>query len=310
MQDSICYLNGDYLRESEAKVSVLDHALWRGNAVFDMGRSYNHVPLFWQEHIDRLYRSLGAVHLDPGLTREMMLDISFQVFDHNKKNLDPLDDFGIAQWVGGGTPNYLLGKPTKPNVLVVCYYISPQYEVMAKNYKNGIRLVVVNTRQIPPQCLDARIKHTSRWCNQLADLEAKMIDPEAWALMLDINGSVAEGPIFNCFIVRDGKLFTPKLGSVLAGVTRGTVLKLAEEIGIESVVADLSVYDFYNADEIFITHNSPTITPVSRFNDRELEPIPGPITKQLYSTFSKLVGFDIVQRPSDYIQARETKKNE
>ena len=65
MEESICYLNGDYIKESEAKVSVLESALWRGNAVFDMGRSYNHVPLFWQEHIERLYRSLGAVHLDP-----------------------------------------------------------------------------------------------------------------------------------------------------------------------------------------------------------------------------------------------------
>ena len=303
MEESICYLNGDYIKESEAKVSVLESALWRGNAVFDMGRSYNHVPLFWQEHIERLYRSLGAVHLDPGLTSGEMLAISLQVFERNKKNLGPLDDFGIAQWVGGGTPTYLLSKPARPNVLVVCYYISPQYEAMAKNYQTGIHLVVVNTRQIPPQCLDAKIKHTSRWCNQLADFEAKAIDPEAWALMLDTNGLVAEGPIFNCFMVKDGRLFTPKLGSVLAGVTRDTILKLAREIGIESAEEDLYLYDFYNADEIFITHNSPTITPVARFNERELAPIPGPVTKQLYSAFSKLVGFDIVQRVIDYVQA-------
>ena len=106
-------------------------------------------------------------------------------------------------------------------------------------------------------------------------------------------------------MVKDGRLLTPKLGSVLAGVTRDTILKLAREIGIESAEEDLYIYDFYNADEIFITHNSPAITPVARFNERELAPIPGPVTRQLYSAFSKLVGFDIVRRVIDYVQSQE-----
>ena len=138
-------------------------------------------------------------------------------------------------------------------------------------------------------------------CNTLASLEAKMVDPEAWDLMLDLNGLVAEGSTYSCFMVRDGRLLTPKLGNILAGVTRDTILRLAKELSIEAEEKDLWVYDFYNADEIFVTAQGFTIGPVAKFNDRVLpKPIPGPITQQLLSAFSKLVGVDIVKRVLNY----------
>jgi len=297
MEELICYFNGNYMKESEVKISINDRALWRGTAVFDVGRSYNHVPFFWEEHIDRLYRSLCYVHIDPGLTPQEMLSISHEVFECNKKNLDPGDDFYIHQWVSIGTPTYYQFMPTQANVLVRCTYLSPIYESHAKKYREGSYLVVANTRQIPPQCVNVSAKLTSRWCNQLADLEVKMVDPEAEALMLDINGLVAEGPWANCFMVKDGKLFTPKLGNILDGVTRGTILRLAKELDIESAEKDLYVYDLYNADEIFTTGTGYTIGPVGKFNGRAVaKPIPGPITQQLLSAFSKLAGVDIVER--------------
>ncbi len=305
MEELICYYNGDFMKASEVKVSMWDMSFTRGAGVYDMARSYKHVPLFWKEHIDRLYRGLHCVHIDPGLTPEQMLSLTCEVFERNKKSLDPEDDFMMAQWVNLGAPTNFFSKPIRPNVLINCLHLSPRYEGFAKNYQEGIHLVVVNTRQIPPQSFDVKVKHTSRWCNELAEFEAKMVDPEALALMLDINGLVAEGPTFNCFMVKDSKLFTPKLGNILEGVTRNTILRLAKEVGIESVEKDLYVYDLYNADEIFITNTSPTIRPVSKFNERVLpKPILGPIAQQLLSAFSELVGFDIVQHVINYVHAK------
>jgi len=305
MEELICYWNGDYIKESEVRISINDRAFCRGTGVFDVSRSFKHVPFFWEEHIDRLYRGLRCVHMDPGLTPEEMLSFTNQVFELNKKSLEPGDDFAIAQYVNQGTPDYHFDEPSQPNILIQCIYLSPRYEKFAETYRDGIHLVLANTRQIPPQCIDVKIKHTSRWVNSLADFEAKQVDPNAWAVMLDINGFVAEGPSFNCFLVRNGKILTPPLDNILGGVTRDVVLRLARQLDMEVAEANLYVYDLYNADEIFITGNSICIAPVAKFNERVLaESIPGPVTQKLIAAFNELVGLDIIRNVMDYVQAK------
>jgi len=304
MEELICYFNGQYMKESEVRIALWDSGLTEGG-VYDVSRSYNHVPFFWKEHIDRLFYSARGIHLDMGMSPEEVYDIYLEVFKRNERLLDPEDDFWIVHRVTPGAMPRYVAPPPRPTVIINCAYLSPLYETMARFYREGIHLVVASTKAIPPQCLDPKIKHTNRLCNNSAEFEAKMVDPKAWALMLDINGRVAEGPRYNCFVVRDGRLLTPRLDNILSGVTRATLLRLAKELGIDSVETDLYVYDFYTADEIFVTATSFTIYPVARFNERELaKPIPGPITQQLLSAFSKLVGFDIVQRVISYVQAK------
>ena len=121
--------------------------------------------------------------------------------------------------------------------------------------------------------------------------------------------SVTKLPSRRVFIVRDGKLLTPRLDNALSGVTRNVILKLAKENGIETTESDLFVYDFHTADEIFVTATSFTIYPVARFNTQKLDaPIPGPVTRQLMSAFSSLVGMDIVQRVTDYANTKTRAK--
>ncbi len=92
MEDLICYSNGEYIKTSEFKISIWDAAFWQG-MVYEMARTYNHVPFFWKEHIDRMYRSLRYARIDPGLTPEEMHKITLEVFERNKKYLAPEDDF-------------------------------------------------------------------------------------------------------------------------------------------------------------------------------------------------------------------------
>ncbi|MFC1916124.1 aminotransferase class IV [Chloroflexota bacterium] len=307
MEELVCYFNGQYVKESEVKIGIWDMGLWQGG-IYEVARTYKHVPLLLDKHIDRLFRSLRPVYIEIGLSPEEVYNISIEVIKHNEKNLVPDDDFVLIYRVTrGAMPSFPI-PPSSPTIIINCAYLSNQYEQQVKHYQEGVHLVVVSTRQIPPQCLDPKIKHLNRMCNDLAALEAKRVDPEAEALMLDIDGFATECPRRSFFMVKDGRLLTSKPTNCLGSITRATIIELAKELKIEFAEVDLSPYDLYNADEIFLAATGFVIYPVAKFNGGMLKkPIPGEITKRLFSAFSKKVGFDIAQRAISYVQTKAVK---
>ena len=124
------------------------------------------------------------------------------------------------------------------------------------------------------------------------------INPEAWPILLDMNGNMSEGPGSNFFIIKNGKVITPKEQYVLAGISISTTLELAAELGLETLEADIDLYDVYTADEAFVTSTSFCICPVLSVNGAIIGEgeIPAPITKRLLSAYSGLVGIDIEQQ--------------
>jgi branched-chain amino acid aminotransferase len=302
MEEKICYFNGEYIKESEAKIHISDWGLWEGG-VYEVARTYNRVLFKLKEHIDRLFRSIRCLpFIKFTLTPEEVTDISLELIRRNKKYLDEEKDCRIIYRVTRGV---LFGPPKGPTFYAYLGPLLAGYPQMAKWYQEGAHMVVASTRHIPPQCLDAKIKHTNRLCNHIAEYEVQMVDPDAFALMLDINGFATECPRDNFFIAKDGKLLTSRLINCLPGITRETVLELAGELAIEFAETDLCVYDLYNADEIMITGTSFAIIPVSKFNETVLpKPIPGAITRKLQSAFSKKVGYDIVQQVLDFTKGK------
>lgn len=304
MKELICHFNGQYLKESEVRIGLWDLGLWQGGA-YEVARTFNHVPFLLEKHVDRLLRTLRSLYIDIGLSRKEIYDIGSEVVQRNEKNLSPNDDFLLIYRITRGAMPSYPAPPIRPTILVNCAYLSDQYQQQAKYYQEGVHLVVASIRQIPPQCLDPKIKHLNRLCNDLADLEVKRFDSQAFALMLDIYGFAAECPRASFFIVNKGRLLTSKPTNCLGGITRSVIIELAKDLGIEFIEADLSVYDLDNADEMFISGASSVIYPVVKFNGRALEkPVPGPLTKQLFSAFSKKVGCDVAQRAISYVQAR------
>jgi len=296
MEELVCYFNGQYIKESEVKIGIWDMGLWQGG-LYEAARTYNHVPLFLEKYIDRLFHSLRPVYIDVSLSPEELYNIGLEVIRHNEQNLAPEDEFLLIYRVTRGAMPRLGTPPPNPTIIVNCSYLSNQYAQQAKYYQEGVHLIVTNIRQIPPQCLDPKIKHLNRMCNDLAALEAKRVDPEGEALMLDLNGFAAECPRKSFFMVKEGKLLTSKPTNCLGGITRSIIIELAKQLNIEFAEVDLSPYDLYNADEIFLAATSFVIYPVYKFNGRVLEkPIPGEITKRLFSAFSEKVGYDIAQR--------------
>jgi len=299
MDEKVCYFNGEYIKETKAKVHIFDLGLY-ADEVYEVGRTYNRVPFKLKEHVDRFFHSLrGLPFFEFSITPEEVISITLELLKRNEKWLSQQTDCRYIYKIFQGL---LPASPPRPTFYAFLYpYFVTDYISFAKLYREGAHMVLASNRQIPPQCLDPKIKHANRLCNRLADYEAKMVDPEAIALMLDINGFAAECPTNSFCMVKRGKLFTSRLTNSLQSITRQTVLELAKEIKIECLETDLSVYDLYNADEIMIVSTGFAIVPISKFNGRLLPtPIPGAITKQLQSAFSEKAGYDIIQRALDY----------
>jgi branched-chain amino acid aminotransferase len=153
-------------------------------------------------------------------------------------------------------------------------------------------------RRVPPDSLSPNVKSHNYLNLVLADREVRSHSPAAWAILLDTRGYLSEGIGSNVFLVKDGRLLTPKPQYVLAGISRQTVMELAQQMNIGVVEDDLTLYDAYNADEAFITSTSFCLCPVRSFNGKAMahREIPGPLTRQLSCAFSGLVEFDFVEQ--------------
>lgn len=295
MNERIVYLNGRLVPESQATISVFDRAVQWGDAVYDAARTFNHRPFKLREHIDRLYRSCRYTRMPIRLTPAAMEEYTRQVVEHNMPLLGPGDDDMIWWTVTRG-----VNPPTRSVLdcqeatVIICTFPVP-FRAFGKWMTRGARVVTPSVRRIPPECLDPKAKVSNKMNHILADLEVKGADPEAYSLMLDVYGNLAENSGANFFFVRQGQLCTPTRHNILEGITRATVVELAQSFGIPVLEGDFAVYDVYTADEAFLTTTTYCILPVAQLNGAPIgREAPGPLTRKLTQAWSDLVGVDVV----------------
>jgi branched-chain amino acid aminotransferase len=298
MKERVVYLNGEIVPDSEAKVSIHDYGFLMGDAVFDTTRTFGRQIFKLHEHLDRFYRSLKYMRLDPGLSKQEMAEQTMQVLETNLPLLADNSDYWVTQRVTRGVRVYDAPAPDtlKPTVLIECQPLP--FAARAKYYRDGLSVIVPSVRRTPPQCMSPRAK-VHNYINLVqGDLEVKAQNPDAWAIVLDINGNLAEGIGSNFFIVKDGTVLTPREQYVLGGISRETAMELASELGITAREADIDLFDAYTADEAFVTSTSFCICPVVSINGNTVGEghVPGPITQRLLQAYSDLVGLDIVQQ--------------
>ena len=304
MEDGLCYVNGSFVRASEAKISIFDRGFTSGEGVYDVTRSFGHKLFKLDAHIARLYRSLKYTRIDCGIPIEEMTRLSIDVFERNKHLLGPDDDCALWQVVSRGSDRFTKGKPMTASVTVFCLPIA--YHTFAREYVDGCVLVTPSTRRIPPQSLEAKAKITNKMNHTVAAFEAKQVNPRATPLMLDLDGNISETHLGNFFFVSGGKLCTSTDRTVLGGVTRSTLFSLADEMGIPVVEADFTPYDVYCADEAFTASTSPSIVPVKSLNGTNIgTSIPGPVTLKLMRAWEEMVGIDFVSQALGHIEDRD-----
>jgi branched-chain amino acid aminotransferase len=304
MEDGLCYVNGSFVRASEAKISIFDRGFTSGEGVYDVTRSFGHKLFKLDAHIARLYRSLKYTRIDCGIPIEEMTRLSTDVFERNKHLLAPDDDCALWQVVSRGSDRFTKGRPMTASVTVFCLPIA--YHSFAREYVDGCVLVTPSTRRIPPQSLEAKAKITNKMNHTVAAFEAKQVNPRATPLMLDLDGNISETHLGNFFFVSGGKLCTSTDRTVLGGVTRSTLFSLANEVGIPVVEADFTPYDVYCADEAFTASTSPSIVPVKSLNGTTIgTSIPGPVTLKLMRAWEEMVGIDFVSQALGHIEDRD-----
>jgi branched-chain amino acid aminotransferase len=286
------WLNGEFVDRNEAQVSLLDRGFRLGDVVFDTSRTFNGKVFRLREHLERFYRSLQYIRIDPYMTVEEMELATLSVVEKNEDLRNKFqDDYMISQIVSGGTGS----RGDNPTVAIVIDPLgSPRW---APAYKEGAHVVISKTRSYSSQSLDPKVKHYSRLNFVLAELEATDVDAKAIPLLLDLDGNISESIGANFFIVSSGRLKVPGTESTLQGISRLTIMELAESLGIAVDEGSLQPYDVYNADEAFLCSTPYCLLPVGSVDKRKIGKIvPGPITNQLLAAWSEKVGLDIADQ--------------
>ena len=226
------FLSGTMVPESRAMISIFDSAILLGDCVTESTRTFRHKPFRLEEHIVRLFRSLKVCRVNCGMTPEEMTKSTLDVLNANLSMMGPDDDCWIVHNVSRGLmkPG---PTPAQTNPATIMIFTSPMdLRGWARFYTEGCHAVTSFSRAIPAQSLDARIKNRSRLFYTMADTEARLVDPNAQCVILDVDGYVSENKGGNLFLVSEGELRTPTSENCLAGISRDTVLRLAKDLGI------------------------------------------------------------------------------
>lgn len=288
--ERVAYVNGQIVPESQAVISIKDRGFLQGDAVFDTTRTFGHRIFRLDEHLDRFFHSLKYMRLEPDLSKEDFKRLTMEVLEANLPLIDGDDDYWVTQRVTRGVT---VDGEEKPSIIIEC--VPLPFKARARYYRDGIPVVVPSVRRTPPEVQSPRAK-VHNYVNLVqATMEVTSQHPDNWAILLDTNGNLSEGPGSNIFIVKDGIVMTPKEQYILSGISRRVTIELAQELGIEVQEADIDLYDAYTADEAFVTSTSFCICPVSSFNGSSVADgsVPGPVTDRLTRAYSGMVGIDV-----------------
>ena len=307
--DNIVYLNGALVPESEAVVPVTERGFFGGDGIYEVTRTFGHTLFRLDAHLDRLFRSLAYARIEPGLSRDELTAATLETLGRNLGRLDADGDFALWHVICRG--DNVMGAPSPTIVAMFCVEVDPSNYAHA--YVNGLRLMTPGVRRTPPSSIDPRAKVLSRMNQIQASMEAKGFDPGATPLMLDGDGNIAETNTGNFFFIADGKLFTSAARNVLGGVTRATILELADELGIKAAEGNYTSYDVYAADEAFICSTTPVIVPAVSLNGvpiggtAEDATLPGPVTLRLMNAFIERTGVDFVAQAASQLGGNSSK---
>ncbi|RLG01730.1 MAG: branched-chain amino acid aminotransferase [Thaumarchaeota archaeon] len=282
MTESLVYIDGDFVPESEAKISVLDHGFLYGDGVFEGIRAYKGVVFKLKEHVERLYDSAKFLKIEIPMSKEELIEAILETVRKNG-----LKDCYIRVVVTRGVGDLGLDprKCGKPSVIIIAKPMGPLLG------KKAVSLIISSVRRDGVDATNHQAKSLNYLNSILAKLEAINAGADD-AVMLDNRGFVSEATGENIFIVKNGKILTPPPTSgVLLGITRNCIIELAKKLGYEVVERELTPFELITADEVFLTGTAAEIVPVESVNGRKIGTrVPGPITERLIKEFEKLKG--------------------
>ncbi|CAC9515958.1 Branched-chain amino acid aminotransferase (EC 2.6.1.42) [uncultured Gammaproteobacteria bacterium] len=292
-RDGLIWFDGEWVDWREAKIHVLTHTLHYGMGVFEGVRAYqtdNGTTIFrLEEHTNRLFNSAKIMNMDIGYSKDEINQAQREAV--TKNNLDsayirPMCFYG-SEGMG------LRANGLKVHTIIAAWewgsYLGED------NMKNGLRVRTSSFTRHHVNIAMTKAKANGNYINSMLALQEALTDGYDEALLLDVDGFVAEGSGENVFIIRDGMIYTPDLTSALAGITRDTIVTLARDLGYKVIEKRITRDEVYCADEAFFTGTAAELTPIRELDNRTIgSGTRGPITEKLQALY-----FDCVYGRND-----------
>jgi branched-subunit amino acid aminotransferase/4-amino-4-deoxychorismate lyase len=299
--EPLVYLNGKMVPASLARLNIYDAGIVLGATVSEQTRTFRKKLFRLDDHLDRLFRSLRIAGMEIGTSKEELAQTSRELVAHNAAALEDWDDLGLCHFVTAGEiPTYAGGQAVRSTPTICAHTYPLPFDQWAEKIQFGIHLITPTIRQVPPECVDPQMKCRSRMHYYLADREAHMTDPEASALLLDVDGNVTETSTANFLLVENGTIISPSASNTLPGISRAMVIELAGRLEIPFVERHLQVSDIIRANEAFLSSTGFCLMPVTRLNFAPIaDGKPGPIFRRVIDAWAQEVGIDIERQIVD-----------
>jgi branched-chain amino acid aminotransferase len=276
----MAFINGDYCAPEDAKISIFDLGFTRSDVVYDVVSTWKGQFFRLDDHLARFFNSVEAVGIDCPFDKDEVRAILANCVLHGG-----VEDAYVSMAVTRGKFRDPLNRDPRDHIATFIAYAIPYVWIVAPEQQDhGIAITIPDVHRIPDSAFDQRHKnyHWGDLTNGARQAREAGADS---AVLLTAEGFLAEGPGFNLFMVKDGKLLSPKR-NVLHGITRKSVIELAGEIGAPVQLDDFGRDYLLEADEAFLTSTAGGIMPVVKVDDRTLSNgAPGAMTSQLRTLY-------------------------
>lgn len=279
-------INGQIFNEEEAKISVFDRGFLFGDSVYEVTDAIDNIPIFFDEHLDRLWRSANMINMPINITKS-------EIKNEVEKTLNKLNAkrayIRIVITRGEGEITLDPQAATHNNLVIITKEIKDNPSWW---YETGVEIIVADTRRTSTVSMDPAIKSGNYLNNILAYTEATK-QGAFDAVMLNHDGLITEGTTSNIWIVKDQKIITPPLkAGLLGGITRAKIIEILKKQNISYEESNFNEEDLKDADEVFLTSSTKRIIPVVKVDHINIgNGIPGKITKKIIDLYKKRLNF-------------------
>ena len=288
LEDRIIYLKGAFVGWDQATVHMMSHSFSRGSAIFEVisfhETANGPAVLRLDENITRLFRTAQLLDMELPISRDELHEAVLNTVKRNALRQGIIKIIGFYPQI-----SFLINVPQK-RLDISIFVVDPGQDLGGPLHSNQDTTVCVSKwRKLDPQTVPVEAKAAANYLNGL------MANAEAGqrgfgnAIMLDSQGFIAEGGTESIFLVKDGRLMTPILGTILQSITRKSILQAADVIGIDSFEGRLHPELLYEAEEVFLSNTGAKVLPIKQIEDRVVEGTPGPITRKLSDLMDKII---------------------
>ena len=273
------WMDGEFIKLSEARISVLDWGFLRSDATYDVAHVWKGRFFLLDKHIDRFFRSTEKLRMPCKIDRKELKKILAGCV-----NNAGLENAYVEMIQTRGMSTNFERDPRKATPRFIAFAVPFGWILKPEEFEVGLDVLITDIKRIPPGSVDPTIKNY-HWLDLVSGMLNSYERGHDTAILIDEKNNVSEGPGFNIFSVDNTGLNTPDCG-VLEGITRQTVINLAKELDLSINIMPISIEKFKTSDELFATSTAGGIMPITKINGKPVgSGVPGKITRELHKTY-------------------------